>query len=81
MEGRGGEGREECKVELYMQLFLLHQSGTLRLTCALREEGSMAYRCPSFGPSDESHMCEYDISMTGITSVPSRHKDGSWTQE
>jgi hypothetical protein len=25
------------------------------------EEGSMAYRRPSFGPSDKSHMYEYDI--------------------
>jgi hypothetical protein len=55
-----------------MQLFLLHQSGTLRLRCA-REEGSMAYRRPSFGPSDKSRRSEYSISMTGIMSPTSLH--------
>jgi hypothetical protein len=64
-----------------MQLFLLHRFGTLRLTCALREEASIAYWCPSFGPSDKSHMCEYDASVTDIVILASLRKHGSWTLE
>ena len=46
-----------------------------------REEGSMAHRRPSFGPSDKSHMCVYDIPMTGSVSLtsPDRYSQAdSW---
>lgn len=37
----------------------------------MREEGSMAYRRPSFGPSDEGYRSEYDITMTASMSLTS----------
>lgn len=66
----GGEGIIMQSGAVYVTILCYTNPGTLRLTCA-HEEGSMAYRRPSFGPSDEGYRSEYDITMTASMSLTS----------